>query len=63
MLNGEVEVWVNLPDGSRKLVDVLEGGNFFGEMGLMTGEARSGTVIARSMWNACGWTRSPSSPF
>lgn len=48
MLSGEVEVWVNLPDGSRKLVDVLEGGNFFGEMGLMTGEARSGTVIARS---------------
>ncbi|MDF0605827.1 mechanosensitive ion channel family protein [Neisseriaceae bacterium TC5R-5] len=48
MLSGEVEVWVALVDGSRKLVDVLQGGNFFGEMGLMTGEARSGTVIART---------------
>ncbi|OHX11678.1 mechanosensitive ion channel family protein [Chromobacterium sphagni] len=48
MLSGEVEVWVSMPDGSRKLVDVLKAGSFFGEMGLMTGESRSGTVIARS---------------
>lgn len=48
MLSGEVEVWVTLPDGRRKLVDVLKAGSFFGEMGLMTGESRSGTVIARS---------------
>ncbi|MGC0155385.1 cyclic nucleotide-binding domain-containing protein [Chromobacterium vaccinii] len=48
MLSGEVEVWVALPDGERKLVDVLKAGSFFGEMGLMTGESRSGTVIARS---------------
>ncbi|UTH73508.1 mechanosensitive ion channel family protein [Chromobacterium sp. IIBBL 290-4] len=48
MLSGEVEVWVTLPDGNRKLVDVLKPGSFFGEMGLMTGESRSGTVIARS---------------
>ncbi|POZ60097.1 mechanosensitive ion channel family protein [Chromobacterium alticapitis] len=48
MLSGEVEVWVTLPDGRRRLVDVLKEGSFFGEMGLMTGESRSGTVIARS---------------
>ena len=48
MLSGEVEVWISLPDGNRKLVDVLKAGSFFGEMGLMTGESRSGTVIARS---------------
>ncbi|OWY40166.1 mechanosensitive ion channel protein MscS [Xenophilus sp. AP218F] len=48
MLSGEVEVWITLPDGNRKLADVLKAGSFFGEMGLMTGEARSGTVIARS---------------
>ncbi|XLM22788.1 cyclic nucleotide-binding domain-containing protein, partial [Chromobacterium piscinae] len=40
MLSGEVEVWVTLPDGGRKLVDVLKSGSFFGEMGLMTGESR-----------------------
>ncbi|QIY81452.1 mechanosensitive ion channel family protein [Chromobacterium violaceum] len=48
MLSGEVEVWLTLPDGGRKLVDVLKSGSFFGEMGLMTGESRSNTVIARS---------------
>ncbi|WP_168209670.1 mechanosensitive ion channel family protein [Chromobacterium paludis] len=48
MLAGEVEVWVTLPDGRRRMVDVLKAGSFFGEMGLMTGESRSGTVIARS---------------
>ncbi|AXE31795.1 mechanosensitive ion channel protein MscS [Chromobacterium phragmitis] len=48
MLSGEVEVWLTLADGGRKLVDVLKAGSFFGEMGLMTGESRTNTVIARS---------------
>lgn len=46
LIKGEVEVWVDEGLG-RQLVDVLGPGQVFGEMGLMTGEARSATVVAR----------------
>ncbi|RXZ44982.1 mechanosensitive ion channel family protein [Crenobacter cavernae] len=46
LIKGEVEVWIDEGQG-RQLVDVLGPGQVFGEMGLMTGEARSATVVAR----------------
>lgn len=43
---GSAEVTVSIEDGSRKSIAVLRAGDFFGEMGLMTGEKRSATVTA-----------------
>lgn len=48
LLKGEVEVWIEDEiTGERLMVDMLGAGNIFGEMGLLTGAARSATVIAR----------------
>jgi CRP-like cAMP-binding protein len=46
--NGEAEVYIESPAGVRSSVNVLSRGNFFGEMGMMTGEPRSASVIART---------------
>ena len=48
IINGEAEVYVDLPNGKRRLVRTLERGNFFGEMGLLTGAPRSASVIAKT---------------
>ena len=48
IINGEAEVYVDLPNGKRRLVRMLERGNFFGEMGLLTGAPRSASVIAKT---------------
>jgi CRP-like cAMP-binding protein/small-conductance mechanosensitive channel len=48
IINGEAEVYVDLPSGKRRAVRTLERGNFFGEMGLMTGAPRSASVIAKT---------------
>jgi CRP-like cAMP-binding protein/small-conductance mechanosensitive channel len=48
IINGEAEVFVDLPNGKRRSVRTLERGNFFGEMGLLTGAPRSASVIAKS---------------
>src|ERR1700731_336098 len=45
MTEGEAEVRVAI-DGSSQRVGTLHGGDYFGEMGLMTGEPRTGTVVA-----------------
>lgn len=48
IINGEAEVFVDLSNGKRRSVRILERGNFFGEMGLLTGAPRSASVIART---------------
>jgi CRP-like cAMP-binding protein/small-conductance mechanosensitive channel len=48
IINGEAEVYVELPNGKRRIVSALGRGNFFGEMGLLTGAPRSASVIART---------------
>ncbi|MGB9093057.1 MAG: mechanosensitive ion channel family protein [Gallionella sp.] len=48
IINGEVEVLVNAADGSRRSLNVLSKGSFFGEMSLMTGAPRVASVIART---------------
>jgi CRP-like cAMP-binding protein len=47
MTEGEAEVRVEI-DGTTKEVGALKGGDYFGEMGLMTGEPRTATVVART---------------
>ena len=48
IINGEAEVYVDLPNGKRRTVRILGRGNFFGEMGLLTGAPRSASVIAKT---------------
>jgi CRP-like cAMP-binding protein len=47
MTEGEADVRVAM-DGTTKKVGSLRGGDYFGEMGLMTGEPRTATVVAQS---------------
>jgi CRP-like cAMP-binding protein len=47
IVEGEVEVRVSV-DGMSKKVAMLHAGDYFGEMGLMTGEPRTATVIAHT---------------
>ena len=44
--SGEAEIVHQRPDGSRLRVGSVKAGGFFGEMGLLTGEPRTATVIA-----------------
>src|SRR5207248_2130169 len=46
MAFGEVEVRYEPPHGAPQVISTLRAGQFFGEMALLTGEARSATVIA-----------------
>ncbi len=48
IINGEAEVFVDLSNGKRRNVRTLGHGNFFGEMGLLTGAPRSASVIAKT---------------
>ncbi|HYJ46286.1 MAG TPA: cyclic nucleotide-binding domain-containing protein, partial [Pyrinomonadaceae bacterium] len=47
IVEGEAEVQVTI-EGKSEHVATLTGGDYFGEMGMMTGEPRKATVIARS---------------
>ncbi len=47
LVEGEAEVWLE-QEGDRRLLSTLPAGSVFGEMGLMTGEPRTATVIAKS---------------
>ena len=48
LTDGEAEVWVDAPGAPRRHVARIGPGNVFGEMGMMTGEARSATVTAKT---------------
>ena len=48
VISGTADVFLELPDGGRRRIDTIHGGCFLGEMGLMTGDPRSATVIAQS---------------
>ncbi len=48
LLEGEAEVWVDAAGAPRRRVAALGPGSVFGEMGMMTGEPRRATVIAKS---------------
>ena len=47
IIEGEADVWSESPAG-RERVTTLQGGSIFGEMGMMTGAARTATVTART---------------
>ncbi len=46
IVSGEAEIVHDRPEGSRLRVGLVKAGGFFGEMGLLTGEPRTATVIA-----------------
>jgi small-conductance mechanosensitive channel/CRP-like cAMP-binding protein len=48
IIEGEVSVTVSAPGGLEREVERLRGGQFFGEMGLLTGARREATFVATS---------------
>lgn len=46
LMEGEAEVYLESADQPRRKLSTLIPGNYFGEMGLMTGDPRTATVIA-----------------
>jgi len=48
VIRGEAEVYLETPDGGRRVLRDLGKGSFFGEMGLMTGAPRSASVVAKT---------------
>jgi small-conductance mechanosensitive channel len=48
LTGGEAEVWVDFPDQPRKLFRTVLAGSTFGERGVLTGEPRRDTVVART---------------
>lgn len=48
LAGGEAEVLIETEAGEKQSLATLQPGRFFGEMGLMTGEPRRATVVART---------------
>ena len=48
LTRGSAEVRVEVPGAPPRVVATLEAPNFFGEMGMLTGEPRRATVVART---------------
>ncbi len=48
IINGEAEVFLIAADGSKRQLNVLGKGSFFGEMALLTGAPRRATVMAKT---------------
>ncbi|MCR4303169.1 MAG: mechanosensitive ion channel family protein [Gallionella sp.] len=46
IINGDAEVFLETENGERRRLSVLTKGNFFGEMGMMTGAPRTASVLA-----------------
>lgn len=48
IISGETEVYLDAPNGQKRVLNVLGKGDFFGEMSVMTGTPRQASVIART---------------
>jgi small-conductance mechanosensitive channel/CRP-like cAMP-binding protein len=48
IINGEAEVSLATPDGTKRLINILSKGSFFGEMALLTGAPRRASVMAKT---------------
>jgi CRP-like cAMP-binding protein len=48
IVSGYAEVYLEMPDGGRRVLSTLQQGHFFGEMGLMTGAPRAASVVAKT---------------
>lgn len=48
LLNGQLEVTLELPDGTTRLLATLSSGSILGEMGFLLTEARAATAIAKT---------------
>jgi CRP-like cAMP-binding protein/small-conductance mechanosensitive channel len=48
IINGEADVYLETPEGEKRTLRTMGKGNFFGEMGLMTGAPRTASVVART---------------
>ncbi len=48
IIKGEAEVYLETEDGGRRTIRNLGKGNFFGEMGMMTGAPRAASVVAKT---------------
>ncbi|MFY9261931.1 MAG: mechanosensitive ion channel family protein [Gallionella sp.] len=48
IINGDAEVYVEAVDGKKHTLNILSKGDFFGEMGMMTGAPRTASVTAQT---------------
>ena len=48
IINGEAEVFLDTPEGGRRVLNTLGKGSFFGEMALLTGAPRRASVMAKT---------------
>jgi small-conductance mechanosensitive channel len=48
LAEGEADVWLELPNQAKYLLNTLKSGSVFGERGMLTGEARRATITART---------------
>lgn len=48
IISGEAEVYVEAANGEKRTLNALSAGDFFGEMGMMTGAPRAASVVART---------------
>lgn len=48
LVSGEVDIWYEVNEHERRFLTTLPSGRIFGEMGMLTGEPRRATVIART---------------
>ncbi len=47
LLSGEIALVLANPDGRELIINVMQPGDFFGELGILTGQARSADAVAR----------------